>query len=88
VLRAALDLGLDLPRPELAIDGVDHEVAEGRPLALGLADQVADLLESLGVQRLEREVLQLPLDLEDAKPVRQRRVDLEGLGGLLLLLGS
>ena len=41
------------------------------------------------MQRREREVLELPLDRVDAEPVRDRRVDLEGLLGLLdlLLLG-
>ena len=38
------------------------------------------------MQRLEREVLELPLDLVDAEPVRERRVDLERLAGLLDLL--
>jgi hypothetical protein len=38
------------------------------------------------VQRGEREVLELPLHRVDAEPVRDRRVDLEGLLGLLDLL--
>jgi hypothetical protein len=54
-----------------------------------LVDQALDLLVLARVQRREGEVLELPLDRVDAEPVRQRRVDLEGLLGLLdlLLLG-
>ncbi len=51
-----------------------------------LADQALDLLVLARVQRVEREVLELPLDRVDAEPVRQRRVDLERLLGLLDLL--
>ena len=54
-----------------------------------LVDQALDLLVLARVQRREGEVLELPLDRVDAEPVRQRRVDLERLLGLLdlLLLG-
>jgi hypothetical protein len=38
------------------------------------------------VQGLEGEVLELPLDLEDPQAMRERRVDLERLGRLRLLL--
>ena len=38
------------------------------------------------VERLEREVLELPLDRVDTKTMRQRRVDLERLARLLQLL--
>ena len=38
------------------------------------------------MQRLEREILELPLHLVDAEPVRERRVDLERLLRLLHLL--
>ena len=38
------------------------------------------------MQRLEREVLELPLERVDAEPVRKRRVDLERLPRLLDLL--
>ena len=51
-----------------------------------LADEALDLLVLARVQRREGEVLELPLDRVDAEPVRQRRVDLERLLGLLDLL--
>ena len=51
-----------------------------------LADQALDLLVLARVERREGEVLQLPLDGVDAEPVRERRVDVEGLLGLLDLL--
>src|SRR5207237_330681 len=38
------------------------------------------------MKRLECEVLELPLELVDTEAVRERRVDLEGLAGLLQLL--
>ena len=54
-----------------------------------LVDQALDLLVLARVQRGEGEVLELPLDRVDAEAVRDRRVDLQGLLGLvdLLLLG-
>ena len=54
-----------------------------------LVDQALDLLVLARVQGGEREVLELPLDRVDTEAVRERRVDLEGLLGLLdlLLLG-
>ena len=57
-------------------------------LAVGaaLGDHRLDLGVLAGMQRLEREVLELPLDLVDAEPVRERRVDLERLARLLDLL--
>src|SRR4029453_15939012 len=49
-----------------------------------------DLLVLARVQRGEGQVLDLPLDRVDAEPMRDRRVDLQGLLGLvdLLLLGQ
>ena len=53
-------------------------------LAVGapLGDHLLDLLVLARVQRLEREVLELPLERVDAEPVRERRVDLERLARL------
>ena len=89
VLGAAGDLGVDAERLELL-----GEVAAGLgDVALALlallVDQALDLLVLARVQGGEREVLELPLDRVDAEAVRERRVDLEGLLGLLdlLLLG-
>ena len=55
-----------------------------------LVDQALDLLVLARVQRGEGEILELPLDRVDAEPMRDRRVDLQGLLGLvdLLLLGQ
>ena len=57
-------------------------------LAVGaaLGDHRLDLVVLARVQRLEREVLELPLERVDAEPVRERRVDLERLARLLHLL--
>ena len=65
-----------------------------RPLDVGLAalapgvEELGQLAEALGLEDLEREVLELPLHLPDAEPLGQRRVDLHRLAGdALLLLG-
>ena len=57
-------------------------------LAIGaaLGDHRLDLRVLPGMQRLEGEILELPLQLVDAEPVRERRVDLERLARLLHLL--
>ncbi len=57
-------------------------------LALGalLGDEALDLVVLAGVQRLEGQVLELPLDRVDAEAVRDRRVDVERLPRLLDLL--
>ena len=67
--------------------GADLVAHAGEVLLTGrgaLGDQPHDLVVHLGVERLERQVLELPLDGVHAEPVRQRRVDLEGLLGLAL----
>ena len=89
VLGAAGDLRADAQRLELlgqVAAGLGHVALA--LLAL-LVDQALDLLVLARVQRGEREVLELPLDRVDAEAMRERRVDLEGLLGLLdlLLLG-
>jgi hypothetical protein len=57
-------------------------------LAVGaaLGDHRLDLGVLPRVQRLEREVLELPLHLVNAEPVRERCIDLERLLRLLHLL--
>ena len=57
-------------------------------LAVGAAlrDPLLDLLVLARVQRREREVLELPLEVVDTEAMRQRRVDVERLLGLLDLL--
>jgi hypothetical protein len=86
VLRAPRDLGGDVDLLELALQR--HRRLAHVLLAVGaaLADHRLDLLVLARVQRREGEVFQLPLDLVDAEPVGERRVDLERLLGLLHLL--
>ncbi len=90
MLRAPGDLRADAERVELPVEG--RACARDVVLALValLVDQALDLLVLARVQGGEREVLQLPLDRVDAEPMRDRRVDLQGLLGLvdLLLLGQ
>ena len=86
MLGAAGDVGLDAGLLELV-----EQVAGGLVdvvLAVGAAlrDPLLDLLVLARVQRGEGEVLELPLEVVDAEPMRQRRVDLERLLGLLDLL--
>ena len=56
------------------------------PVGAALGDHRLDLGVLARVQRLEREVLELPLERVDTEPVRERRVDLERLPRLLHLL--
>ena len=86
VLGAAGDLGVDAERLELLVEvaaGLGHVALA--LLAL-LVDEALDLRVLARVQRREREVLELPLDRVDAEAVRERRVDLQGLLGLVDLL--
>ena len=57
-------------------------------LAVGapLGDHLLDLLVLARMQRLEREILELPLERVDTEAVRERRVHLERLARLLELL--
>ena len=72
------------PRAQLLDRPLDVRLAA---LAPGV-EQPGELAERLGLQRLEAEVLELPLDLPDPEPLRQRGVDLHRLAGdPLLLLG-
>ena len=63
-----------------------------RPLDVALAalaarvEQLGELAEALGLEHLEREVLELPLDLPDPEPLGERGVDLHRLAGDPLLL--
>ena len=86
MLRAARDLRGDVRLLELFLE--DHAGLADVLLAVGaaLGDHRLDLGVLARVQRLEREVLELPLERVDAEPVRERRVDLERLARLLHLL--
>ena len=86
MLGPAADGRLDLRVAQLVGHLRRHVGQVGVAAGLALADEPDDLLVALRVQRGEREVLELPLDRVHAEPVGQRRVDLERLAGLALLL--
>ena len=69
---------------DLRLDGVHEAVGA----VLVLFEIVDDLLIALGIEVLQRRILQLPLDLLHAEPVGQRRIDLHRLHGLGDLLGG
>ena len=79
VLRASLHLGLDVQVGETVAQL--RQDLEQLLLALGRAgrDHLLDLGVPLRVQHREREVLELPLHVGDAEPVRERRVDVDRL---------
>ena len=74
--------GVGEPRPQLLDRPLDVALAA---LAPGV-ELLGELAERLGLEGLEREVLELPLDLPDPEPLGQRRVDLHRLAGDALLL--
>src|SRR5581483_853332 len=82
---AAGDLRGDVRLLELLLE--DHPRLADVLLAVGppLGDHRLDLRVLARVQRLERQVLELPLERVDAEPVRKRRVHLERLARLLHL---
>ena len=88
MLDAAIDGAVDAhalqPLGDLHLDAL-HEAVVG---ILVLGQVVHDLVVALGIEVLEGQVLQLPLELLHAEAVRQGRVDLHGLGGLGDLLGA
>jgi hypothetical protein len=77
---------LDLRGPQVGPDLFADAREVLLPGRCALCDEADDLVVDLGVQRLERQVLELPLDRVHAESVRERRVDLEGL--LRLSLGA
>jgi hypothetical protein len=89
VLGAARYLRLDRDLRELVMQVVAGLVDVVLALIALLGDEPLDLLVLAGVQRREREVLELPLDRVDTEAVGDRRVDVERLARLLdlLLLG-
>ena len=86
MLRARRDLGRDVRLPQLLPEDLRGPV--GLRLAVGplVGDHRLDLRVLPRVERLEGEVLELPLERVDAEPVRERRVHLERLARLLPLL--
>ena len=86
VLRAAGDRALDPRLVQVGGEVLDDFLQQLVPARRPLGHQPRDLVITLGVERGEREVFQLPLDRVHAEAVRQRGVDLQGLAGLALLL--
>ena len=86
MLGAPGDVGVDAELGQL----LGHDLAGLGDVALALAallgHQALDLVVLAGVQRLEGEVLQLPLDGVDTEPMGDRGVDVERLARLLQLL--
>ena len=86
MLRAARDLGGDVDLLELLVQDELRLVHVLLAVGAALGDHGLDLGVLARVERLEREVLELPLQLVDAEAVGERRVDLERLARLLHLL--
>ena len=86
VLRAAGDLRGDVRLVELLLEDEPGLADVLLTVGAALGDHRLDLGVLAGVQRLEREVLELPLEGVDTEAVRERRVDLERLARLLHLL--
>jgi len=86
VLRTTGHGGLDASALDISLELVDHSrevlVARRGPLR----HESLDLVVHLGIERAESEIFQLPLHGVDPEPVRQRRIDLESLPRLFLLL--
>ncbi len=90
MLGAPGDRSGDAERIELALQDLAGALHVAFPVVALLRGEPLDLLVFAGVQRREREILELPLERVDAQAVRDRRVDLERLLRLLdlLLLGQ
>ncbi len=86
VLRSTLDLGFDVHVGEAVLHLREHRCEELLPLGGPTRHHLLDLRVALGVQDVEREILELPLHVGDAEPMRERRVDVERLLGDPLLL--
>ncbi len=90
MLRAAADLGRDADLLQLVVELAAGLLDEPLAVVPPLVHHRLDLGVAPRVQRLEREILELPLERVDAEAVCERRVHLEGLARLLhlLLLGQ
>ena len=86
LLRPPHHAPADAQVAQIGVDRLDDALHVLLALRGALAHQTLDLGVELGMQHRERQVLELGLDRLDAEAMRQRRVDLEGLGRLLLRL--
>ena len=79
VLGPAGHLGLDVRLCQLLLQGPDHPLDVLFPhLSLG-AQELGYLPVDIGLDVLEGQILQPPLNFPDAKPVSERGVDVQGL---------
>ena len=86
MLGAARDLRLDPELVELLGQVLAGLVDVALALGALLGDELLDLVVLARMERLEGEILELPLDRVDTEAVRDRRVDVERLARLLDLL--
>ena len=80
-LLAAEDLRLQLGLRERLLDVLLDPLDEVAAVAARLRHRLRQRRLAPGLQVLERELLQLAVGLVEAEPVRDRRVDVERLGG-------
>ena len=73
MLRAPLDVWLLTRAPSAFLERFLHALQELLSLPPARLDEVRDLAVGPGVERLEREVLELPFQLLHAEAVRERR---------------
>ncbi len=81
VLGPAVHLRHDADGSELALQGRHRIGDEGLALDAALFQHLGDALVGAGFEKAEGEILQLPLELPDAEPVGERRVDVEAFAG-------
>src|SRR5206468_3526200 len=86
VLGAAGEVGTDAGLLELIAERLHRFVDVALADLATCRELLGDLAVVVGLEELEREVLELPLDLPNPEAVRQRRVDVHGLSRYALLL--
>ena len=74
MLGPAADLGVHAAGGQRRLQALDRAGDEGLALDPLFFQQARDLLVAVGLQETERKVFHFPLDLPDAEPVGQRRV--------------
>ena len=77
MFRSSGDVGFDSGRAQCGFEFAAHARDPRFALATGFVEQVGDASVDIGLQEAEREILEFPLELPYAKPVRQRRVDVD-----------
>ena len=79
VLRPAAHVGGEPRGRELALQRRDHVADVALAIEPSLVDEPGDPLVFVGLERAQRQVLELPLELPDAEAVGERRVDVHHL---------